>query len=107
MKIPSWAPIAYILAVSVAVFATDHPIAVLSLLGTQFILLLFLRVPLTKLKPLKRVLNFIGVILFFYAFFSGANNFVLFSVSDWEFGISYDGCVNGLLMGTKIVSIMG
>jgi hypothetical protein len=98
--------ILYILIISVCIFVFNNISIALALLLLQVILWLTLGIPLKKLKPLKRIRTFLMVIIFFYTFFHGENDFVLFSIKKWSFGINYSGFYSGLFMGSKLLTML-
>lgn len=106
MKFPNWLPILYILIVSATVLAVDHAMVVLGILGVQMILWAVLRVPLVRLRPLKRILSFTIILVISYGFFYGQRDVVLFTVGELEFGFSVKGFIQGGIMGTRIVSML-
>ncbi len=98
--------IIYILAVSVCIFVFNNIYIVLGLLTLQIALWLSLSIPLKKLKPLKRIQTFLLVLIFFYTFFHGENDFILFSIKKLKFGISYSGFYAGLFMSSKLLTML-
>jgi energy-coupling factor transporter transmembrane protein EcfT len=98
--------ILYILAVSVCIFVFNDIYVALGLLTLQVILWFSFSIPIKKLKPLKRVQTFLLVLIFFYTFFHGENDFILFSIKKIEFGISYDGFYSGLFMSSKLLTML-
>lgn len=106
MKLSPTLRILYILVISVCIFVFNNIYVALGLLTLQVVLWFSLKIPLKKLKPLKRVRTFLLVIIFFYTFFHGINDFVLFSVKKWSFGINYDGFYSGLFMASKLLTML-
>ena len=106
MKLSPILRILYILIVSVCIFVFNNIYVVLGLLALQVILWLSFQIPLKKLKPLKRVRTFLLVLIFFYAFFHGKNDFILLSIKKLNFGISYDGFYAGLFMSSKLLTML-
>ena len=98
--------IVYVFIVSAIIFVFNNLYVTIGLLCLQAFLWLFLRIPLKKLKPLKRVRTFLVILLFFYSFFHGENDFVLFSIKKWSFGINYQGLYAGLLMAGKLLTML-
>ncbi len=98
--------IVYILVISVCIFVFNNIYVALSLLLLQVVLWFSLQIPLKKLKPLKRIRTFLLVLIFFYTFFHGENDFILFSIKKWSFGINYNGFYSGLFMASKLLTML-
>ncbi len=108
MKLHPSIRIIYILVVSVAIFVFNNLWVTLGLLGLQLLLWLILQIPLKKFKPLKKIWGFALALVFFYAFFSGTSDFVLFSIKKWnvEVALSSVGVYTGLFMVAKLVTML-
>jgi hypothetical protein len=70
------------------------------------LLWLVFQIPIKKLGPLKRVRSFLLILIFFYTFFHGENDFILFAIKKWNFGLSYSGFYAGLFMSSKLLTML-
>jgi hypothetical protein len=101
--------ILYLLAVGIVAFATADPWWLSGLLGLQILLWLWLRLPLRGLLAIVRRLQwFVGLVVLSFAFFAfeSGDRLVALPVWRWALEINLSGIVRGLLLSSRIVTVI-
>lgn len=64
------------------------------------------QIPLKKLKPLRKIMWFALMLIFFHTFFTRAIDIEIFQIGTWKFGLSKTGAFVGLLMVAKLLTML-
>jgi hypothetical protein len=105
MKIDARLKILYLIAVSALAFILGN-IWAYALLALQVVNWFVARVPLGEARYLRKTVNFILVVLVFYAFFTGTRDFVLLAIGGFKLKASTAGFFEGLRMSLRLVTVL-
>lgn len=102
-------PILYLLAVAIIAFATSRPWWLLGLLGLQVALWLWFRLPVRALLAIARRLQwFVLFVVLSFAFFAfePTDRLLMLPLGRWTLDVSLSGIVRGLLLSSRIATVI-
>ncbi len=102
-------PILYLLTVAIIAFATSRPGWLLGLLGFQVALWLWFRLPVRALLAIARRLQwFVLVVILSFAFFAfePTDRLLILPLGRWTLEVSLSGIVRGLLLSSRIATVI-